>query len=603
MVTQVIQQNVLSLAQEGEPDAIATLINHVISKKGVTATAKTKGTCLHIVLVSDRVPNQASCVRFIHDGIIRLNPKYIESVRLYGRHSDQKWPSWTELLELKQPAYSSAPAATLPLPAIPGPQPKRKPTKLKTKYRKKIPLLLLGSICWILVAAVGFVVRAKMDSQVAASDQQPTSVQQQTPKTTTKPQAVPKTTQRIGAVPPPPKALAKPAAKPPAPKTAPKPQAVPETTQKPGVAAPPKNSPIPSPAANKPTSNTSEQPKASPAPVQNLAPISTSEPPSENAATFITIKAVGDIVPGTNFPNNRLPSNNKELFRNVKPYLQGADILFGNFESTLTNYPRTSKDTSRAMVHAFRTPPNYASLLKETGFDVLSVANNHSLDFSVVGFTDTMKNIKSAGMTPVGKKNEVAYVNVKNIRVAFIGFSHLELHNTVNDIASAKALVLEAKKNADMVVVSFHGGAEGTGAMRVKNRQENFYGENRGNLVLFSRTMIDNGADLVLGHGPHVARAMELYKGKLIAYSLGNFVGYKSLSTWGALGHSLILEVKLNQQGNFVSGNIIPVQLDRRGIPYPDKQLRSVQLIRNLTKMDFPNTPLKIDSKGQINKD
>ncbi|MCL1471999.1 CapA family protein [Argonema antarcticum] len=577
MVSQVIEQNVLSLAQQGDPDAIAVLINKVVSKKGVTATAKSKGTCLHIVLESDRVPNQASCVRFVHDGMIRLNPKYIDSVRLYGRRSDQKWPTWTELVELRQSAYASTSTATLPRLVTPGPQPKRKTTKLKTKYRKKIPLLLLGSICWILVAAVGFVVRAKMDSQVAAS-QQPTSAQRQIAK-----QAVPKTTQKIGVVPLPP------------PKTSPKPQAVPKTTQKTGVAAP-KKSPIPSPAANKPT------PKTSPAPVQNLAPVSTSEP-SENAATFITIKAVGDIVPGTNFPNNRLPSNNKELFKNVKPYLQGADILFGNFESTLTNYPRTSKDTSRAMVHAFRTPPNYATLLKETGFDVLSVANNHSLDFSVVGFADTMKNIKSAGMTPVGKKNEVAYVNVKNIRVAFIGFSHLALHNSVNDIASAKALVLEAKKNANMVVVSFHGGAEGTGAMHVKNRQENFYGENRGNLVLFSRTMIDNGADLVLGHGPHVPRAMELYKGKLIAYSLGNFVGYKSLSTWGVLGQSLILELKLNPQGDFVSGKIIPVQLNRQGIPYIDQQFRSVQLIRNLTKSDFPNNSLKIDSKGEINKD
>lgn len=577
MVSQVIEQNVLSLAQQGDPDAIAVLINKVVSKKGVAATAKSKGTCLHIVLESDRVPNQASCVRFIHDGIIRLNPKYIDSVRVYGRRSDQKWPTWTELVELRQSAYASTSSATLPRLVTPGPGPKRKPVRLKTKYRKKIPLLLLGSICWILVAAVGFVVRAKMDSQVAASSPQPTSVQRQTPKTT----------QRIGAVPLPP------------PKTSPKPKAVPKTTQKTGIAAPPKKSPIPSPAANKPTPKASEQPK----PVQNLAPVSTSEPPSENAATFITIKAVGDIVPGTNFPNNRLPSNNKELFKNVKPYLQGADILFGNFESTLTNYPRTSKDTSRPMVHAFRTPPNYANLLKETGFDVLSVANNHSLDFSVVGFADTMKNIKSAGMTPVGKKNEVAYVNVKNIRVAFIGFSHLELHNTVNDIASAKALVLEAKKNADMVVVSFHGGAEGTGALHVKNQQENFYGENRGNLVLFSRTMIDNGADLVLGHGPHVTRAMELYKGKLIAYSLGNFVGYKSLSTWGVLGQSLILEVKLNQQGDFVSGKIIPVQLNRQGIPYIDQQFRSVQLIRNLTKGDFPNTPLKINNKGEINKE
>lgn len=138
--------------------------------------------------------------------------------------------------------------------------------------------------------------------------------------------------------------------------------------------------------------------------------------------------------------------------------------------------------------------------------------------------------------------------------------------------------------------------------MRVKNRQENFFGENRGNLVLFSRTLIDNGADLVLGHGPHVPRAMELYKGKLIAYSLRNFVGYRTLSTSGVLGKSLILEVKLNSQGDFISGKITPVQLDRRGIPYPDKDANSIPLIRNLTKLDFPKTDLKFALNGHIIK-
>ncbi|MFB2969318.1 CapA family protein [Aerosakkonema sp. BLCC-F183] len=581
-VTQVTQQSVLSLAKQGDPDAIATLINQVVSKKGVTAIAKTKGTCLHIVLVADRVPNQASCVRFVYDGIARLNPKYIDSVRIYGRRTDQKWPTWTELLELQQPDSTSTTSPTVPLPPTADPHPKHKPVKIKTKYRKKIPLLLLGSICWVLVAAVGFVVRAKMDSQAPTTPQPTTSAPEQALETSAKPQPLSNTTQKIGLVPPPP--IASPvtsiAANKAAVNTSPKLPSLPIKTQ-------PKPSVQPNPVA---------------APIQNLPAIPTSEPPSVNAATTITIKAVGDIVPGSNFPNNRLPSNVKQLFQNVKPYLQGADILFGNFESTLTNYPKTSKDTSRAMVHAFRTPPNYANILKETGFDVLSVANNHSLDFSTVGFADTMKNLQNAGMTPVGKKNQIAYMNVKNIRIGFIGFSHMPVHNSVNDIASAKALVLEAKKNADVVVISFHAGAEGTGAMHVKNSQENFYGENRGNVVLFSRTMIDNGADLVLGHGPHVTRAMELYKGKLIAYSLGNFVGYKSLSTWGALGQSLILEVQVNPEGDFVSGRIIPVQLDRRGIPYPDKQFRSVQLIRNLTKMDFPNTPLKIDSNGKISK-
>ena len=144
-------------------------------------------------------------------------------------------------------------------------------------------------------------------------------------------------------------------------------------------------------------------------------------------------------------------------------------------------------------------------------------------------------------------------------------------------------------------------GAEGVGAKHVRNRTEMFYGENRGNVVRFARFAIDAGADLILGHGPHIPRALELYKGKLIAYSLGNFVGYRSLSSAGELAYSLILEVELNLEGDFVSGQIIPVRLDNNVIPRIDyAQYSAVDFIRNLTKSDFPQTPIMIDDQGAI---
>jgi poly-gamma-glutamate capsule biosynthesis protein CapA/YwtB (metallophosphatase superfamily) len=380
------------------------------------------------------------------------------------------------------------------------------------------------------------------------------------------------------------------------------PTSTPKSTSQP---ASPEKQPEKDAVKDSPKSQPTEVPSTEQKPVTtspaNSDENATSNPKSSKNDGDITIKAVGDIVPGTNFPNNRLPDKNK-VFAKVKKSLDGADILFGNFESTFTNSSQVGKDTSRPMVFAFRTPPTFANVFKKTGFDILSVANNHSLDFSQVGFADTMKNINSAGMKAVGKKNEIVYKQVKNVPMAFIGFSFLDVHNSLNNLEAAKALVLEAKQNAKIVVISVHGGAEGTDAMRVKNQQENFYGENRGNLVLFARTMIDNGADLVLGHGPHVVRAMELYKGKMIAYSLGNFVGYRTLSTEGDLAKSMILQVKLNSKGNFVSGKILPVILDKQGLPYPDKQLRTVKLISQLTKSDFPNTDLAISRKGEIYK-
>jgi hypothetical protein len=313
----------------------------------------------------------------------------------------------------------------------------------------------------------------------------------------------------------------------------------------------------------------------------------------------IKIKAVGDVVPGTNYPQNRLHPQKEKLFQAVKPALQGADFLFGNFESTLTNYPFSSKGMSGKFI-AFRTPPSYTQLLKKAGFDIMSVANNHSFDFWDKGFTDTIQNLEKSRIKALGKKNQILIAQRKGVSIAWIGFSSYPQNESLLNMKKAKALVQKASKNADIVVISVHAGAEGTGAMRVKNKTEYYFGENRGNIVQFSRTMIDNGADLILGHGPHIPRALELYKGKLIAYSLGNFMGYRSLSAEGQLAYSLVLEVDLNNKGDFVSGKIIPVILTGQGIPYRDRQGRSINLIRQLTQKDFPKTPLIIDKNGRI---
>ncbi|MDZ8035547.1 CapA family protein [Nostoc sp. DedSLP04] len=315
----------------------------------------------------------------------------------------------------------------------------------------------------------------------------------------------------------------------------------------------------------------------------------------------ITIKAVGDIIPGTNFPNYRLPRFRDQLLPNsVRTHLQGSDILFGNFESSLTNYPYTAKDISRGQVFAFRSPPAYAQLFAEAGFNVFNMANNHAMDFGPVGFKDTMKNLQAVGIATLGYKNQILYLEANNIPVAMIGFSPYEMYNSIHNLKAAKALVAEAKNKANIVVVSMHAGAEGTGALHVKNQTEFFYGENRGNAIAFARNMIDAGADLVLGHGPHVPRAMEIYQGKIIAYSLGNFLGYRTLSTNAQTGDSMILEVKLNSIGNLVSSKIIPVRMDRQGIPHIDRSFQTVRLMRYLNNQAFPKNPVKINKKGEV---
>ncbi|AFZ25138.1 Bacterial capsule synthesis protein PGA_cap [Cylindrospermum stagnale PCC 7417] len=319
------------------------------------------------------------------------------------------------------------------------------------------------------------------------------------------------------------------------------------------------------------------------------------------ASNTITIKAVGDIIPGTNFPSNKLPRDRNQLLpKSVRAYLQGSDILFGNFESSLTNHPYTAKDISRGKTFAFRSPPAYAQLFAEAGFNVFNMANNHAMDFGSVGFQDTKKNLEAAGIKTLGHKNQILYLEANQISVAMIGFTTYNLYNSVNDLEAAKALVEEAKNNAKVVIVSMQVGAEGTAALHVKNKTEFFYGEDRGNSLKFARTMIDTGADLVLGHGPHVPRAIEMYKGKMIAYSLGNFLGYRTLATNAQTGYSMILFVKLNSEGDLVSSKVIPVHLNRQGIPQIDQHFRTVGLLRYLNNYDFPNDPVEFNQQGEI---
>lgn len=327
-------------------------------------------------------------------------------------------------------------------------------------------------------------------------------------------------------------------------------------------------------------------------------------PPATEEQIFqdsVTIQAVGDIIPGTNYPNNRLPSNKNKLIPNsVRTYLQRADILFGNFESSLTKHPYSAKDINKGQIFAFRSPPTYAKLFSDVGFDVLNIANNHALDFGVVGFGDTIKNLASVGIDTLGHKHQILLLQANKVKIAMVGFAPYEYYNSIHDLESAKAMVDAAEKQADVVIISMHAGAEGTSALSTPNKTEYFYGENRGNSVKFARTMIDAGADLVLGHGPHVPRAMEVYKGKLIAYSLGNFLGYRTLSTTAQTGYSMILEVELNRTGEIVAGKIIPVRMDKQGIPHIDQHFKTVGLLRVLMNKDFPKTAVEINNKGEI---
>ena len=164
----------------------------------------------------------------------------------------------------------------------------------------------------------------------------------------------------------------------------------------------------------------------------------------------------------------------------------------------------------------------------------------------------------------------------------------------------AQALVRKAAAQADLVVVAMHAGAEGSGATHVPHGTETFLGENRGDSRRFAHAVVDAGADLVVGSGPHVIRGMERYHGRLIAYSLGNFVGYKNFGTGGTLSLSAILSVQLRGDGAFVGGTWTSLRLDGDALPHPDPSHASARLVAQLSREDFGAAAPRIAADGAI---
>jgi len=131
---------------------------------------------------------------------------------------------------------------------------------------------------------------------------------------------------------------------------------------------------------------------------------------------------------------------------------------------------------------------------------------------------------------------------------------------------------------------------------------EIFYGEKRGALRKFTHTVIDAGADLVIGHGPHVLRGMEIYNDRLIAYSLGNFATYGRFNLTGALGVGVILEATLDGKGKFLDGALLSTKQYGKGIAMPDRKGRAADAIRRLSRQDFPQTHVVVTKDGKLGR-
>jgi poly-gamma-glutamate capsule biosynthesis protein CapA/YwtB (metallophosphatase superfamily) len=313
----------------------------------------------------------------------------------------------------------------------------------------------------------------------------------------------------------------------------------------------------------------------------------------------ITIAAVGDTAMGV---TPVLPPEPSSYFDSVQGELKG-DVVFGNLEGTLTNVsesPKCGPEAESGQCFAFRAPPEYAKYLADAGFTLMSNANNHSFDFGEAGEEETIEALHGAGIEQTGLPDQVTVVKADGRRVAFIGFAPYSNTASLTDLDTARELIRRGREAADLVVVAIHAGAEGTDAQHVTGGEETYLGEDRGNAEEFAHMAVEAGADLVLGSGPHVLRGIELYRGRLIAYSLGNFSGYENFSLEGVLGESAVLHVTLADDGSFRAGRIASLRLVEEGRPVPDPEAAAAATIAVLSREDFGSDGVDVSSHGRI---
>jgi hypothetical protein len=318
----------------------------------------------------------------------------------------------------------------------------------------------------------------------------------------------------------------------------------------------------------------------------------------------ISIAAVGDIMLGTSYPSKYTlpPDSAKSSFNAVLNELRSADVTFGNLEGTLLDKGSPARyKKNLAIAYFFKMPTSYVSVLKDVGFDVVSLANNHSGDFGDEGRASTAKTLDSAGINYGGLlSHPTAVFKLNDITYGFCAFAPNANSLPILDLKNEAQVIADLKKQVDIVIVSFHGGAEGAAYEHVPLKGESYLGQKRGDVRAFAHTAIDAGADVVFGNGPHVSRAMENYKKHLIAYSLGNFCTYKSVSVDGVCGLSPLLKVNLNKKGEFLNGQIIALKQTHLNGLQRDSLNKVITRIQLLTKTDFPDSGLTIDDDGKI---
>lgn len=318
----------------------------------------------------------------------------------------------------------------------------------------------------------------------------------------------------------------------------------------------------------------------------------------------ITIAAVGDIMMGTNYPTTKTlpPKDGATLFKDVQQYLEPFDLTFGNLEGVVGRGGVAKSCNQPQYCYTFRMPSHYTNHLKKAGFDVVSIANNHANDFGSGGRKASAAVLDTSGLFYAGSQDKPYTIFEKDsIKYGFLAAAPNSGCFSMRSYKEAAKIVQMLDSLCDIVIVSFHAGAEGAGAIHTPRKDEIFLGSNRGNVYKFAHDCIDAGADILLGHGPHVTRAVELYKDRFITYSMGNFCTYEKFSLKGPKGVGPIFHLQVNKEGKYLGGQVIPTKQLGEGIPVYDEEKQALKQLIDLSLEDFPESPLEFSlSEGTM---
>lgn len=346
------------------------------------------------------------------------------------------------------------------------------------------------------------------------------------------------------------------------------------------------------------------EPAAQPSVPLPVQPKSAAPASTPNAYDEIVVTAVGDVMLGTTFPDESAlpPNDGADLLTEVAPFLKRGDVVYGNLEGPIVDGGDSAKCHGKKIgtCFAFRVPTRYGKYLKDAGFTAMGLANNHAMDFGLEGRASSRQVLDAMQIAHTGEVGDVARLTVKGRKIAIIAFATYPGAYNFLDLDESLQTIRAAKAESDLVIVGFHGGAEGATHQHVLEGDETFLGEDRGDLRRFTHAAIDAGADLVLGSGPHVVRAMEVYKGKLIAYSLGNFATYGPFNLNAENGLSLVLEAHLAADGTFLRGQAYAVKQEKPGGPKLDPEMKILRVLRGLSNADFKETAIVVGPQGEL---